>query len=130
MPDPGFPDETTTAATLRDLTRAMTVVATPWAAGDLLGWWAVPVALLAVVGTPALVRLLLPFPAEPPPGPLSAPGLVRVVLAFDLATIGIASVWYLLGWMGAAAGLGLALATAVTGLPRTRWLLAGARPSP
>jgi hypothetical protein len=127
MSTPEFADETWLATVLRATVEAIAWVGTPWAAAELLGWWAAPVAFLIVLVVPWLVMRLLPLhPADE--GAVSVPGLVRVSLFIDLCVIATVAAWYLLGPTAGVFTIAIGIAAQVTGWRRSRWLLAGAPP--
>jgi len=98
-------------------------IAGPWAAADLFGsnWVAVPAALI-LLALPAIFNT----PGDKHTTGIATPGPVRIAIEMLLLIVAVISAW--LVWPTWAAGLVtmLGVALIVTGLPRYRWLLAGA----
>lgn len=113
------------SAGLRFLVELIAWVSGPWVAAEASLWLAIP-ALAVLIGLPAVFSTVgdKKHVIVPTPGPL------RLVLEFGLYGVAAAAPWFV--WppgAAIAAGLGV-LAAVVSGLPRARWLLAGAPPVP
>jgi hypothetical protein len=101
-------------------------VAGPWAVADAVGsWWPVPLVVIVLVGLPALFNT----PGDKTTTGIATPGPVRIAIEMLLLVTAVGSA--LLVWPVWAAVLVVALGIAllVTGMPRYRWLAAGAHAS-
>jgi hypothetical protein len=126
MAGPEFPDENWASTVSRAAIESIAWVGGPWAAGELVGLWAVPVTALLVIGVPWLVRRALPLGKESTRLRASVPGMIRVIMFFDLCTIAVWAMWYLFGPGAGLITIGFAVAAHAFGWERIRWLLAGA----
>ena len=98
-------------------------VAGPWAVADAVGsWWPAPLALIVLVGLPALFNT----PGDKTTTGIATPGPVRIAIEMLLLVTAVGSA--LLVWPVWAAVVVMALGVALlfTGMPRYRWLAAGA----
>lgn len=127
MAEPDFPDDTWVATTLRAAVEAMAWVGGPWAAGELLGLWAVPMAVLLVIGVPWLVMRALPL--RPEPSRPAVAGMVRIMLFIDLCVIAVLAMWYLFGPGAGLIAAGIGVAAHAAGWRRLTWLISGAPPA-
>ena len=126
MAEPEFSDDTWVATTLRAAVESIAWVGGPWAAGELLGLWAVPLAALVVIGVPWWVKRALPLPPQTARVPPPVAGLIRVMLFIDLCVIAIVAMWYLFGPGAGLLTAGLGVAAHAAGWQRIRWLMSGA----
>jgi hypothetical protein len=125
MAEPGFSDDTW-GATTRAAVESIAWVGGPWAAGELLGLWAVPLAALVVIGVPWWVKRALPLPPQTARVPPQVAGLIRVMLFIDLCVIAVVAMWYLFGPGAGLLTAGLGVAAHAAGWRRIRWLMSGA----
>ena len=98
-------------------------VAGPWAVAHAVGsWWPVPLALIVLVGLPALFNT----PGDKTATGIATSGPVRIAIEMLLLVTAVGSA--LLVWPVWAAVIVMALGVALllTGIPRYRWLAAGA----
>jgi len=97
-------------------------VAGPWAAAELVGaWWAVPIALVILMGLPATFNT----PGDKHTTGIPTPGPIRILIEMFLLVVAIASAWYIWPTWAAVLVTLLGVALLITGLPRYRWLLTG-----
>lgn len=96
-------------------------VSGPWVAAEASLWLAIP-ALAILMGVPTVFSTV----GDKKHVIVPTPGLLRLVLEFGLYGVAVGAPWFV--WSpGAAIAAGLVvLAALVSGLPRARWLLAGA----
>lgn len=120
------PHDTWPGATLRFLVEMTAWVAGAWVAARWIGVWAIPVALVVLVGPPAMFSV----PGDKERVIVPVPGLVRFMIELDLSIVAVVTVWLLVGPTGGMLTLGLVLAAQVAGWRRTHWLLTGAAPPP
>jgi len=94
-------------------------LAGPWAAAELVGaWWAVPVALVVLMGLPATFNT----PGDKNVDGIATPGPIRIGIEMLLLVVAIASAWYVWPTWAAILVTLLGLAMVATGVPRYRWL--------
>lgn len=118
------PLDTWASGGLRFLVEIIAWIAGPWAAGRLLGGWAIPVALVLLLALPAVFSV--PGDKHQVIRPVSGP--VRFGIELLLGIVAIVAAWAVWPtWLTVAVTV-VVVAANVTGLPRTRWLLTGAPP--
>jgi hypothetical protein len=118
------PFDTWWSASLRVLVEAVAWVAGAWATGQWLGLWAALIALVVLIGAPAVFST----PGDKEKVIVEVPGVVRVLIEIDLSTVAVVAMWYLFGVVGGVFTLAIAIATQMVGWRRARWLLVGAPP--
>lgn len=98
-------------------------VAGPWAAADMTGsgWVAVP-ALVVLVTLPALFNT----PGDKNTDGIATPGPIRIEIEMFLLGVAVASAWIVWPAWAALAVTIIGVVMVVAGLPRYRWLAAGA----
>ena len=98
-------------------------VAGPWAAADItgLGWIAVP-ALVVLVGVPSVFNT----PGDKRTDGIATPGPIRIEIEMFLLAVAVASAWIVWPALAGLAVTIVGIAMVITGLPRYRWLAAGA----
>jgi len=114
------PFDTAASSALRFAIEIIAWVAGPWAAAEITGsGWAIPVALVVLVGLPAVFNT----PGDKKSDGIATPGPIRIViemLLLGVAVAGAFTVWPV--WVAVLVVL-IGLGMVVTGLPRYRWLL-------
>jgi len=94
-----------------------------WAAADIGGsWWAAIPALVVLVGLPALFNT----PGDKHSNGIATPGPVRIGIELFLLAVAMVGAWIVWPVWSAVAVSILGVAMVITGLPRYRWLAAGA----
>ena len=105
----------------------MAWIAGPWAAAELTGSaWAIIPALAVLMGLPSLFNT----PGDKQFTGIATPGPLRILIEMFLLGVAVASAWIV--WPAwAAIGVSVVgVAMVVAGVPRYRWLAAGAPPEP
>jgi hypothetical protein len=99
-------------------------IAGPWAAGKLLGGWAILPAAVILVAIPAVFST----PGDKHQVLVPTPGVIRLMLELDLGLVAAGSAWYV--WPPSAAILAtiVVVLTPIAGWRRARWLMRGAPP--
>lgn len=100
-------------------------VAGPWAAAEAAGsaWVAIPV-LIVLLGLPAVFNT----PGDKHTTGVATPGPLRIVIEMFLLAVALGSAWYIWPPWAAILVTVLGVALLATGIPRYRWLAAGAPP--
>lgn len=100
-------------------------VAGPWAAAELTGsgWAAVP-ALIILLGLPSVFNT----PGDKNTTGVATPGPIRIGIEMLLLVVAVGSAWYVWPVWAAVAVTTLGVVLLATGMPRYRWLAAGAPP--
>jgi len=118
------PLDTWASGGLRFLVEIFAWVAGPWAAGEWLGIWAVPVALVVLLALPAVFSVV--GDKNQVIRPVSGP--VRFAIEILLSAVAVIAAWVVWPtWLAVVVTAVVAFGL-VTGLPRARWLLSGAPP--
>lgn len=121
------PYDTIASSTTRFGIEVVAWVAGPWAIADALGaWWPVPLAVIVLVGLPALFNT----PGDKTTTGIATPGPLRIAIEMLLLATAIASALIVWPIWAAVLVVALGIALLLTGMPRYRWLAAGAQPSP
>ena len=118
------PLDTWLSGGLRFLVELIAWVAGPWAAGRLLGGWAILPAAVILVGIPAIFST----PGDKHKVLVATPGPIRFTLEVDLGIVAALSAWYVWPASAAVAATAIAVLAQLTGWKRSRWLLSGAPP--
>ena len=119
------PYDTYASGSLRFLMELVAWLAGPWAAADLTGsgWAAIPALALLLV-----LPSVFSTPGDKHRVVIATPGPVRLIIELILIAAAVAGAWFAWpAWLALTTTVA-ALATLVTGWPRTKWLLAGAPP--
>jgi hypothetical protein len=117
------PYDTAASASTRFAIELVAWVAGPWAAADTVGfWWAAIPALLVLVGLPAVFNT----PGDKHTDGIATPGPIRIGIEMFLLVVAVGSAWIVWPPWAAVAVAILATVMLLTGLPRYRWLAAGA----
>lgn len=100
-------------------------VAGPWAAAEVVGsgWAAIP-ALLVLVGLPSVFNT----PGDKNTTGVATPGPIRIAIEMFLLVVAVGSAWAVWPVWAAVVVTLLGAVMLVAGLPRYRWLAAGAPP--
>lgn len=119
------PYDTPLSSGLRFLVEVIAWVAGPWAAIVLTDrWWAALPTLVVLMGVPAVFST----PGDKRNVIVPTPGPIRLVIELGLAAAAVAGAWIAWpAWAGVAATV-VVIASLVAGIPRARWLVAGAPP--
>ena len=98
-------------------------VAGPWAAAETIGsgWVALPV-LLVLMGLPSVFNT----PGDKNTTGVATPGPIRIAIEMFLLAVAVVSAWVVWPVWAATLAAALGVVMLVTGLPRYRWLAAGA----
>lgn len=98
-------------------------VAGPWAAADVTGsgWAALP-ALVILMGLPALYNT----PGDKNTTGIATPGPIRIIIEMFLLIVAVLGAWIVWPMWAALVVTALGAVMIATGLPRYRWLAAGA----
>lgn len=117
------PYDTQASAATRFAIELVAWIAGPWAVADGLGsgWAAVP-ALLVLLGLPSVFNT----PGDKHVAGIATPGPIRIGIEMFLLTVAVGGAWTVWPPWAAVAVTALGIAMLVTGLPRYRWLAAGA----
>lgn len=119
------PYDTPWSAASRFLIELAAWVAGPWAVAEITGsgWWAIPTAVV-LLGLPALFNT----PGDKEFDGIPTPGPVRIAIEMLLLAAAVAGAWIAWPpWAGVVVSV-LGMVMLVTGVPRYRWLAAGAPP--
>ncbi|MDJ0961417.1 MAG: hypothetical protein QNJ88_12225 [Acidimicrobiia bacterium] len=119
------PYDSAASSSLRFLLEIVAWVAGPWAVADLTGqaWTAIP-AVVALLALPSVFST----PGDKNQVIVGTPGPVRIVIELALIAAAVAGAWIVWPvWLAAVVSV-VAVAGIITGLPRLRWLAAGAPP--
>lgn len=124
--EPGAsPFDTAASAGLRFSVEVLAWVVGPWAAARVFGsGWAVLPALVVLVALPAVFNT----PGDKKVTGIATPGPVRIGIEMLLLAVVIAGAGIVWAPWAAVAAAFLGAAMVITGLPRYRWLAAGAPP--
>lgn len=102
-------------------------VAGPWATADVIGsWWVALPALVVLVGLPSVFNT----PGDKNTTGVATPGPIRIAIEMFLLAVAVGSAWIVWPLWAAVVVTLLGAVMLVTGLPRYRWLAAGAPPMP
>ena len=117
------PYDTAASSGTRFVIEVVAWIAGPWAAGRLLGsgWYAIPT-VLVLVALPALFNT----PGDKNTTGIATPGPIRIALEMLLLAVAVGSAWIVWPTWAALGVTAVGLALLITGLPRYRWLAAGA----
>ena len=115
------PYDTVLSSGLRFLTELIAWVAGPWAASLYSKFLIVP-AIVLLVGLPSIFST----PNDKNTVVVPTPGGIRVMIEFFLYSVAVVAPWFVWSPGIAASAAIIVLATIVTGVARTRWLLRGA----
>lgn len=130
MPDQSeglSPYDTGVSSALRFLIEVLAWVLGPWAAAELTGsLWAIIPALVVLMGLPALFNT----PGDKKFDGIATPGPLRILIEMLLLGAAVAGAWIVLPPWAAILVSIVGLAMVLSGLPRYRWLAAGAPPPP
>ncbi len=118
------PLDTWLSGGLRFLVELIAWVAGPWAIGEWLGMWAAGLALVVLVGLPAVFSV----PGDKHQVIVAVPGPVRFMLEIDLGLAGVIAAWYVWPPSAAIAATIVVVLAQMTGWRRSQWLLQGAPP--
>lgn len=122
-PNHGFdhPYDEPISSGLRFLVELIAWVAGPWALSLVSGWLVLP-AVAVLVGLPAVFST----PHDKRQVVVATPGPIRVGIELSLYAVALVAPWFV--WSPAVSGVAAAIvvASVVTGIPRTMWLLRGA----
>jgi hypothetical protein len=100
-------------------------VAGPWAAAEIAGSaWMALLALLVLLALPSVFNT----PGDKHITGVATPGPIRIIIEMFLLVVAVASAWYVWPVWAAIVVTALGGALLATGLPRYRWLAAGAPP--
>jgi hypothetical protein len=117
------PFDTPLSSGLRFAVEIIAWVAGPWAAIALTdGWWAAVPTLAILVAVPGVFST----PGDKRNVVVATPGPIRVLIELGLSAAAVAGAWIAWPtWAGVAATV-IVLAALVAGIPRAKWLVAGA----
>ena len=117
------PYDTAASSGTRFVIEVVAWIAGPWAAGRLLGsgWYAIPT-VLVLVALPALFNT----PGDKNTTGIATPGPIRIAIEMLLLAVAVGSAWIVWPTWAALGVTAVGLALLITGLPRYRWLAAGA----
>ncbi len=118
------PLDTWLSGGLRFLVELIAWVAGPWAVGAWLGVWAGGVALVVLVGLPAVFSV----PGDKHQVIVPVPGLIRFLLELDLGIVAAVAAWFVWPPVAAVTATVVALLAQSAGWRRSRWLILGAPP--
>ncbi len=119
------PYDTPASSGLRFLVEVVAWIAGPWAVADLTGqtWAAVPAAIV-LLALPSVFST----PGDKNQVIVATPGPIRLVIELVMTVVAVAGSWIAAPtWLAVAVSI-VAVAGVVAGLPRLRWLAAGAPP--
>ena len=117
------PYDTSVSAGSRFAIELAAWVAGPWAAADMTGWgWMAVPALVVLVGLPALFNT----PGDKKTDGIATPGPIRIEIEMFLLGVAVASAWIVWSAWAALAVTIVGIVMVASGLPRYRWLAAGA----
>ena len=121
------PYDTTASSLTRFGIELVAWVAGPWATAEISGsgWVALP-ALLVLIGLPSVFNT----PGDKNTTGIATPGPVRIGIEMFLLVVAVGSAWVVWPVWAAVAVTVLGVVMLVAGLPRYRWLAAGAPPVP
>ncbi len=101
-------------------------MAGPWAAAEIFdSGWAVLPALVVLMGLPSVFNVAGDKNIEG----ISVPGVVRIAIESLLLLVAVAATWIVWPLWAAVVVSLVAVGMVATGLPRYRWLAAGAPPT-
>ncbi len=119
------PFDTAASSATRFTIEIVAWIAGPWAVADVTGsWWAGALALIVLFALPALFNT----PGDKHVTGIATPGPVRILIEMVLLAAAIVGAWIVWPWWAAVLVSLVGVALIVTGLPRYRWLAAGAPP--
>ncbi len=119
------PHDTVASSSLRFLLELVAWVAGPWAVADLTGqvWTAIPAALV-LLALPSVFST----PGDKNQVIVATPGPVRIAIEFVMIAVAVIGAWIVWpAWLATSVSIA-AVVGLVAGLPRLRWLAAGAPP--
>lgn len=115
------PFDTPLSAALRFGTELIAWIAGPWAAGLFSRWLILPV-LLILIALPSVFST----PGDKNVIVVATPGPARVLIELLLYAVALIAPWFVWPQPAAIVTSVVVLASVVTGVPRTAWLLKGA----
>ena len=119
------PFDTSASSTLRFLIELTAWVAGPWAAVQLFdSGWAVLPTLVILLGLPSIFNV----PGDKNIEGIAISGMVRIVIEAFLLIVAVVSAWIVWPLWVAFFVTMVAVGMVATGLPRYRWMVAGAPP--
>lgn len=119
------PFDTSASSTLRFLIELTAWVAGPWAAVQLFdSGWAVLPTLVLLLGLPSIFNV----PGDKNIEGIAVPGMVRIAIEALLLIVAVVSAWIVWPLWVAFVVTVVAVGMVATGLPRYRWMVAGAPP--
>lgn len=121
LPD-GHPHDTAVSAGLRFLSELITWIAGPWAAAQISPWLVLP-AIIILMGPPALFST----PNDKRMIVVPTPGPIRVVIELLLYCVAAIAPWFVWPTFVSVIVVAIVVASVIAGIPRFRWLLAGAK---